>query len=175
MNPSGDQTTKAGLDASDPVGLSLKSTVHDLVMGDVATAPAATDYRPRAPFYPPYVTNPPMGPMQYPGSGLAGAVVPNVFHPKIESIGDLVRSHAEISSATLDFEYISDLNAIMHVGKCTECVRFGHHILVLENRAKYLRASSAHSDSITIPLHMSIEKLTKDARVASESVTSLCT
>jgi hypothetical protein len=114
-----------------------------------------------------------MGPTPYPGSGLAGAVVPNGYHPKIESIGDLVRSHVEISSAALDFEHTSDLNAILHVGKCAEGVCFGHHILMLDNQAKDLQASSAHSDYITIPLHKDIEELTMDSLAASERTTSL--
>ena len=71
-----------------------------------------------------------MGPTPYPGGGPIEAFAntnsaqpANLTYSKIESIGDLV------SPASLNFEYSPDLNAVMHVGKCAECVRFGLHIL----------------------------------------------
>ena len=117
-----------------------------------------------------------MGPMPYPGGGPIEAFAntngpstqpANPTYAKIESIGDLV------SPASLNFEYSPELNAVLHVGKCAECVRFGLHILMPGNRAKFLCATTAHSDDSTKSLRTKIEKLTEDALITSKTVKEL--
>ena len=66
-----------------------------------------------------------------------------------------------------------ELNAVLHVGKCQECVHFGFHILIPGNRAKFLCAASAYSEAITKPLRDEVDKLNKEALIAPRSLKEL--
>jgi len=122
--------------------------------------------------YAPNFANAPMGLTPYTSGGpfeafANGAHPANPTSAKFESINDL------ISPSPLDFKYCPEMNAVLHVGKCVECVHFGMHIILLGNRIKFMHATTAHNDVITGPLHDKIGKLTKDATTASRSIAKL--
>jgi hypothetical protein len=146
----------------------MPSGMPDTTMDDILTVLVAVHPQPGTPLYPPYYMNPLGGCMPYPGSGFPGAFENmtniqsvNNIHPRIKSISNLVKSHAKSSSASLNFEYSPDLGAILHEGKCFECVHFSQHILLHDNHTKYLHTISVHHNSITKPLHKEIERLSK--------------
>lgn len=191
MDPAVGRSLEAAPSTVDPMSVNMLSGVTDTTMEYNPTAPRAMDPRaggampfpPRVndPGYMPHMYAPnfaqtPMAPMPYPGVGpiepFANANGPGTqlaSHPyaRIESISDL------ISPASLDFEYSPEMNAVLHVGKCAECVRFGLHILMPGSRAKFLNAVSAHSDSSTEPLRAEIAKLTREALIASKELKEL--
>ena len=125
--------------------------------------------------YAPNFAHPSMGSMPYTGGGPTGAFAnanehsPLVNHQytKIETINDL------LSPASPDFEFRPELNAVLHVGKCQECVHFGFHILMPGNRAKFLCATVAYSEAITKPLRDEVDKLNREAIIASRSLREL--
>jgi hypothetical protein len=163
----------------EPYDPKFMSGTTDATMEDIHTIPpmivdprngGTTPYLPRAfdqgymhpVMYPPPIPYPPAGPAQYPGNGTTGAyanghnIQPlNPAYAKIESVNDLV------SPDSLEFEFRPELDAVLHVGKCHECVQFGLHLIMPATRDKFLRATAAHSDLGLTPLRNEITKLTK--------------
>ena len=88
-------------------------------------------------------------------------------YAKIESISNL------ISADSLDFEYTPKLDAILHNGKCQECVQFGLHLLMPCNWAKFLKTTKTHTNTITEPLQAEIKKLTTDVQTMSRTISEL--
>ena len=124
--------------------------------------------------YQPPLAYPPVGPAPYPGNGPTGPYahgpnlqLPNTAYPRIESVSDLVLPDS------LNFEYSPELNAVLHTGKCTDCVQFGMHIIRPGSRAKFLRATTAHSESSLIPLRAEIAKLISEAQITAKTLNEL--
>jgi hypothetical protein len=122
--------------------------------------------------YPPNFANAPMGPMPYTSGGpleafANGAYPTNFNSTKIELIDDL------ISPLPLEFKYCPDMNAVLHIGKCADCVHFGMHTLLPGNCINFINATTAHNDEIMEPLHDKIRKLTKDATTTTKSISEL--
>jgi hypothetical protein len=187
------QSLGAAPSIMDPMNINLLSGMTDTTMEDVPTmtprvmdprASGVSPFPPRAidpgymhyMMYTPNFAHNPMGPMPYMGNGPTGTLanangpglqLANNPYTKIESISDLVLP------ASLDFEYSPELNAVLHAGKCPDCVHFGLHIIMPGNRAKFLCATSAHSDAVTAPLCAEVEKLTREARIASKNLKEL--
>src|SRR5258708_38249192 len=136
------------------------SDLQDITMsGDSLVAISEPGPTMNHPVPPAQNTNPPAGPMPYFGSGHAGALVDiddiqitSAPYNKIETISDLLRSHAEKLAISLSFEFNTDLGAILHTGKCAECVQFGQHILSPENQTDYNTTVSLRTDSILEPM-----------------------
>jgi hypothetical protein len=110
--------------------------------------------------YPPNFANAPMGPMPYTSGGpleafANGAYPTNFNSTKIELIDDL------ISPSPLEFKYCPDMNTVLHVGKCADCVRFGMHTLLPGNCINFINTTTTHNDEIMGPLHDKIRKLTE--------------
>jgi hypothetical protein len=193
MDPSIGQPLGTMPTAMEPLNLTFLSGMTDTAMEDApTTAPKMMDpCAGGAPPLPPRAIDPgfmpnmmymqnfahhPMGSMPYPGSGPTGVFattnghspqLANHTYGKIESISDLV------SPASLDFKYSPELNAILHAGKCLDCICFGLHIIMPGNCTKFLCAMSAHSDTVTGPLRAEVDKLTQDALIASKNLKEL--
>jgi hypothetical protein len=187
------QSLGAAPSIMDPMNINLLSGMTDTTMEDVLTmtprvmdpcASGASPFPPRAidPGYMHHMmyalnfAHNPMGPMPYMGNGPTGTLantngpglqLANNPYTKIESISDLVLP------TSLDFEYSPELNAVLHAGKCPDCIHFGLHIIMPGNRAKFLCATSAHSNAVTAPLCAEVEKLTQEARIASKNLKEL--
>jgi len=77
--------------------------------------------------YAPNFANAPMGPTPFTSGGPTeafanGAHSANATPTKIGSIDDL------ISLSQLDFKYCPEVNAVLHVGRCAECIHSGMHL-----------------------------------------------
>jgi len=122
--------------------------------------------------YPPNFASAPMVPTPYTGGGpveafASGNHPANPAHAKYESITDL------ISPSQLEFKYCPEMNAVLHIGKCAECVNFGMHLILPGNRINFIKATTAQLDAATEPLNESISKLTRSATTASKTIAEL--
>ena len=97
----------------------------------------------------------------------AQSQTPLAAYAKIKSISNL------ISADSLNFEYTPKLDAILHNGKCQECVQFGLHLLMPCNWAKFLKTTKTHMNTITEPLQAEIKKLTTDVQTMSRTISEL--
>lgn len=177
----------------DPAVLGLPPGAADTTMEDLSVAPyrAMDPHAGGIPPCPPRAVDPgymphlvhghnhaqhPMAPMPYLGSGPIGAFgnaggtgahTPGYTYGRIESVSDLV------SSTSPDFEYSPEFGAILHAGKCHECVQFAMHIITPANRAKFLSAATAHNGASTGPLRAEIKRLTTEALAAAKELQEL--
>ena len=126
--------------------------------------------------YAPAFPHPPMAPMAYPANGPMGlfngnsgpgAQPASQSYTRIESISDLVLPDP------LDFEFSPKLGAVLHTGKCAECVRFAMHISTPANHDKFLSVSTAHGNLSTGPLRTENERLRGEALTASAEIEDL--
>ena len=79
-----------------------------------------------------HFAQPPMGPLPYFSNGPQGAYAnrpmplltspTGITYPKFESISEL------LASDSAEFEYNTEMNAVLHTGKCPDCVQFSLHI-----------------------------------------------
>ena len=151
------------------------TTMDPHASGALSFPPRATDsaYSP----YPQHFAHASMGPAPYHGNDPTGAYtnghVPppagaaNTMYGRFESVGDL------LSPDSPDFKYNANLDAVLHTGKCQECVRFGIHLLMPGNAVKYLQATRAHGDVTLGPLRAEIDRLTQSARIAARNTDEL--
>lgn len=190
-NTTPDQLTGLTPTPMDPINLDYMAGITDTAMADTSIATPMTmeprgsstllppsrtidtSYIPPLMYQPP-LAYPPVGPGPYTGNGPTGPYAngpnmqaPNTAYARIESVSDLV------SPDSLDFEYSPELSAILHTGKCVECVQFGMHIIRPGNRAKFLCATSAHSESSLIPLRTEIAKPRNEALITTKTLTAL--
>ena len=183
------QPSGTTIPAMDPNSLNLMAGIANVNPDDVSSAspmsidprgngplsfPSRTTDSGYPPLYPPFYAHHPMGPLPFPSNAPFGPYMntPNAQHTnvtqsRIESISDLV------ALDPLEFEYSTELNAVLHAGKCQECVQFGMHIIMPGNYAKFLRTTKAHSEADVAPLRSEIEKLTSNARIAAKATSEL--
>lgn len=146
LNPTprvGGQPSATPLSAVEPLNINFMATLNDTSMDDGSSAHTAM-YAPAARSH-----------------------LPLAAYAKIESISDLV------SADSIDFEYSHEMDAVLHNGKCPDCVQFGMHLIMPGNRAKFLKTTRAHTNAITEPLQAEIKKLATDAQTMSKTIGEL--
>ena len=171
----------------DSMGFLLPSGATDTAMEDMPSMPRTSSAPPftnraidssytTTSTYAQGPAHPSMGPMPYAGSGPIDAFASTnglLTQPqghnyaKFESISDL------LASTALEFEYIPQLGAILHTGKCTECVRFGMHVSTSANRTKFQDAVTGHRNTTIETTRTEVEKLTTEAQGASRKLKEL--
>src|SRR5258706_2221046 len=156
-------------------------TTSPMAVGPHMSGAQSFPLRAADPGYPPYYAHqfahPPAGPMPYHGNGPTGGFANGYGMPptgaasamylRFELIGDL------LATDSLDFEYNAKVDAVLHPGKCMECVQFCAHLFLPGNATKYLRTTRAHGDAAMAPLHAEIDRLTKNARIMARNADEL--
>jgi len=156
-------------------------TTSPMAVGPHMSGAQSFPLRAADPGYPPYYAHqfahPPAGPMPYHGNGPTGGFAngysmpptsaASAMYSRFELIGDLLATDSP------DFEYNAEVDAVLHPGKCMECVQFCAHLFLPGNATKYLRATRAHGDAAMAPLHAEIDRLTKNARIMARNADEL--
>src|SRR5258706_3614389 len=156
-------------------------TTSPIAVGPHMSGAQSFPLRAADPGYPPYYAHqfahPPAGPMPYHGNGPTGGFAngysmpptgaASAMYSRFELIGNLLATDSP------DFEYNAEVDAVLHPGKCMECVQFCAHLFLPGNATKYLRATRAHGDAAMAPLHAEIDRLTKNARITARNADEL--